>query len=356
MLSMTSTEILEHARRAGAAGRDWSDYTCNDDELSRFCEDNVETFDVEAIRTAFDAGRAAWCEAYWRTVWTTAPDGYDHSGTRTVERCGAWRGQELRRVLVEPRRAVGQIGRYHSGGIYVVSDADPRVAEREAEERAARIRASDEAFAALRAGGLAWLQAASEDEIDAAYDADDVQRRGISYGDVRAERRKRDEARAEAARAATWERCRGAFADGATILDPGRPAERGRFGVIPAREPHVYYRARVVGDWAKVADQAEVQDAGGECAGSLERVAQLLADGTYRLVEADAVPPEPVTHRIGHDRYDRIVRVQLPDRVVWVGRPRFAAKPIILEASGHITRSQAAMRAGQLAYADAGCP
>jgi hypothetical protein len=162
-------------------------------------------------------------------LWTTASESYDSFGTETVE-VAERNGQQLRRVLVDPDHAIWQGDRYASGSHGSWTE-DPRIADRANAERRDRLRLDDERRAALRTAGLGWLANATPDaEIDGAVEADEIGPRGLSYADVKAERKRRQEVRAEAERAATWERCRAAVPDGAILVDeaptPSRAARR----------------------------------------------------------------------------------------------------------------------------------
>jgi hypothetical protein len=165
------------------------------------------------------------------------------------------------------------------------------------------------------------VTASTVDRGVAGHQSDDLGSHGIEYRDARDEHRRRETERAESARAAEWDRCRASFADGAILVDHGTPGERGVYGWIPGDPERVYYAVCVIDDWAKVADDARVIDVAGELVGSLALVADQIASGRLRIVRAAEVPPEPVTRRIGHERYREIARVQVSDRVLWVGRP-----------------------------------
>jgi hypothetical protein len=266
--------------------------------------------------------------------------GYDSFGT-TSEPAGDWRGKELRKVLINPGFVGFHEGRYGSG-LHGCWAADPRIEERELKERSARWRADDERRAAARAAGLEWLTSVTDAELEA-LKSEDVEAHGIGSADLRAELERRRSARADAERRATWERCRALVPDGAILVDDGSPPVRGSWGgtVMPGREPHVYYNVRVWEHWQKDADLAGVTTESRESVGTLAMVAEWLASGRLRIVAADDVPPAPVTARIGHAVYRDIRRVQVGDRVVWVGRARFASEFLVLDERGRIVRSKA---------------
>jgi len=339
---LTTADALAFARAAGRAGRSWMDLAA-DPDLGAYCEAHIETFDTAAIETAWTAGRRERRTAGgWVTLWTTAPADYDSFQTETLEACGSWRGRELRRVLVDPRYVTYHRDRYASG-LYGSWTEDPRLAEIEVAARRERLRLDDERRAARRVEGLAWLAAATDDELDAAIDADEVESRGLTYAELRAEILRREAAAAAAARAADWARCAAAVPMGAILVDDGVPAQRGIWGVIPGRPARIYYAVRIQpgSDWQGLADQAIVESSvDGAVVGSLAGVAARLADGSLRIAPADDVPPEPVTRRIGHDRHREIMRVAVGDRVVWVGRPCFAAEVLVLDERGRIVRAR----------------
>ncbi len=161
----------------------------------------------------------------WVSRWTTAPTDYDTFGTTTAEICSDWHGKPLRRILCHPHHAGYQAAR-NSSGMHATWDADPRVEEREAAERAERRRAEDAARATRRAQSLAWLTTATKDEIEGIKDRDEVGAHGLTYADIHEDAQRRATAAAETERAATWERCRSAFADGAILVDDGAPRAR----------------------------------------------------------------------------------------------------------------------------------
>jgi hypothetical protein len=74
------------------------------------------------------------------------------------------------------------------------------------------------------------------------------------------------------------------------------------------------------------------------------------------VVGAGEVPPEPVVRRIGHERYASIVRSEVAGKTVWIGRPRFATTPIVLDDAGHIVRAKGARSVALAAYARASAP
>lgn len=354
--TITSAVIAELARAAGASGRSWGDWCCDDVVQDYVGNRSDADADIDAWRAAFQAGEVEHMASQgWVSRWTTAPSDYDTFGTVTAETCGNWHAKPLRRVLCHPHHAGFQASRY-SSGMHPTWDEDPRVEEQRAAERQERWAREDAERAERRATGLAWLAKATENEIEQAKDGDAVESRGLTYVDLRDELKRRADVAASVERASVWQSCRSAFADGAILVDDGRPGERGRWGWIPGRESYVYYGCRVEPHWAQVddAERASVLDADGKCAGSLLSVASQIANGQLRIVTANEVPPAPVVNRIGHGIYREIRRVDCGKRTVWVGRPRMANSPLVLDESGRIVRARAVCEAAMAAYRSAG--
>ncbi len=339
---MSAPDIAALARSQGAAGLSWAQFTSDDAVQDYVCSHDDYEAHIESWRAAHHDGEVEYLASQgWVSRWTTAPTDYDCFGTTTAEQCGDWHGKPLRRVLCHPHHAGYQESR-NGSGMHPTWDIDPRVEEREATERRERWQREDAERAARREAGLAWLSAASEVEIDAAEKRDEVESRGLKYTDLRDERNERKR-RAEAAeRAATWERCRASFEDGAVLVDDGSPSTRSTWSgsVIRGRDPHVYYACKVGYDHARDAEQAMVT-ACGEHVGSLAYVADWLASGRLRVVSASEVPPGPVTARIGHAYWKDILRVEVADRVVWVGRASGYGDLIVLDAAGKLARAKA---------------
>lgn len=335
-MDMTSTEIAELARTAGSTGRTWAQFTCDDAPQEYVCSHDDHDADIATWRAAFDAGSAEHrTAAGWVTRWTTAAVDYDSFGT-TSEVVGTWYDRPLRKVLIHPHHVGWHEARYSFG---CWSD-DPRVEEQKCAALAAQWRADDERREAARTVGMAWLTSLDNDALEAA-DFEVVEAHGIQIADLRAERTIRRAARNEAARVETWDRCRASVRDGMILVDDGAPATRGRWGVIPGRDAHVYYDVRLSNDWAKIADDAFVIDSSNNSAGSLESVAQQLTSGRLRSVSAEEVPPAKVTTRIGQARWKEIKRVEVHGRTVWVSRMLYALDAIVLDENGRMVRSKA---------------
>lgn len=352
---MTTTQIASDladlARAAGREGRGWDDWTRDDVVQDFILRHSGPDHEIHAWEVAHREGLAEYRAASgWISHWTTAPDEYDSFGTITVEHCGTWHDRALRRVLVDPSHLSYQIQRFRSG-VHGSWDCDPREEEREAHERRERWRREDAERAARREAGLRWLTGASEIEVEAAINADEVESRGLTYSELRGELVRRANDALQAARADEWARCSAAVPMGAILVDDGAPAQRGRWGVIPGRPPRVFYAVRIQAgtDWQRLADHAIVESSvDREVVGSLAVVAARLADGSLRIAAVDAVPPEPVVRRFGHERYREIHRVVIGDRVVWAGRPwASSAEVLVLDERGHLVRA-ARVRAAAL--------
>jgi len=341
---LSNLTTLAHA--AGAAGRSWAQFQGDDAVQDYVCANDDYENHIEAWRAAWQTGAAQHLAVQgWVSRWTTAPTDYDCFGTTTAELCGDWHGKPLRRILCHPHHVSYQEGR-NGSGMHPTWSVDPRIEEREAaarHDRLTRLRAEDEE---RRAMGLVWLAGASEAEIEGAEERDEVELRGLKYTDLRDELKRRAEVSAAADRAATWARCRAAFEDGAILVDNGTPGQRGVYGWIPGHPSRIYYGVRVVEHWAHPGDaeQATVITGGRGAtpAGSLAYVADWISSGRCRVVTAGDVPPEPVTRRIGQDRWQEIVKIQAGDRTVWVGRALGAYEPLILDAAGRLIRAKAA--------------
>jgi hypothetical protein len=338
-------DLIQLASAFGESGRSWAQFQCDD-----AVQDYVDAHDdyenhIESWQAAWQAGEAEYlAKQGWVSRWTTAPKDYDTFGTKTAEQCGEWKGSPLRRILCHPHHAGYQESRNGSGN-YPTWSEDPRIEEREhmeRRERLDRLRAEDEA---RRAAGLIWLTAAAESEIEEARDRDEVESRGLTYMDLRDELVRRDATREAEARAAEWARCRAAFQDGAILVDEGTPGMHGVYGWIAGKPTHIHYNVRVIEHWAHPGDADEASVTGDErgtaSAGSLSHVAAGIECGRYRVVPADDVPPEPVTRRIGHERWKEILKIQVGVRTVWVGRKRFSYDPMVLDAAGRIVRAKA---------------
>lgn len=338
----TSAEIAALARAAGLVGRQWSSWCC-DDVVQDYVDAHDADADVDVWQAAYTEGdleRRRTIEG-WIERWTTAPADYDWFGTTTLAVEGEWRGRELRRVLMHPQYATGQIDRYGSG-LHGAWNEDPREVDRRIAEQAACDRALAEQREVERVSALTWLGSASEADLTAALDADEAPR-GISRPEVRVELRRRAEAREAQAREVEYDRCLVLVAAHEVLVDDGAPARRSRWGLVPGRPSSVYYVIRV--DTSPRDPERANVHASKQIVGSLEMVVKRLEEGSLRGARTADIPPEPVLRRIGHDRLADIRRIEAAGRVVWVGRPTFAQKELILDDRGHIVRSRAVVAA-----------
>jgi len=355
---MATHEDLERlAREAGKAGVRYSDWSCCDAvfELVSALDEAGIRFDTRKFEAAHGEGRREFkLSGGWRSLWTTAPSDYDLFGTETVEDGGEWKGKRLRRVIVDPAHVDYQEGRY-SSGLHGSWPEDPRVEEaRWAEERARR-KAEDEEREARRKAGLEWLASVDDSLVEGDEDAFDEELRahGLRWEDGRAEHRHRAAAKKDAERAVTWARCRAAFADGATLVDPGSPSTRGYFGVIPGREPRVWHRVAVRQSYQRADDAqlAEVYD--GETTvliGALVDVADQIAKGELRAAgEGEHLPPGAVVARLGIP-FTEIVRAEVGGVAVWVGCQRFGFDLLVLDDAGKLVRKKAVREAAEWIY------
>lgn len=340
---MTSAKIGELAYAAGAAGRGWSDFT-TDDAPQEFVCNNGELFDsdvdVAAWKDRWEAG-AVKCrrDRGWVTRWTTAPADYDFFGAQTLEIAGPWKNRVLRSVLINPHYLGDQLNRYGSG-LHGSWEEDPRIREereRQNLEHEQRVRAED---AATRATGLAWLRTVADDKVKAIEENDDERVRGIGWTDAAAERRRRQDEMADHQRAIDWARARALVPDGCVLVDDGRPASRDSIGVIPARDPHVYYEVSVV-CLAQNPDEATVYTTDPRWRPTLADVVRQIDAGNLRVAAPSFVPPRPVLDRFGHHALKTILCVYVGHHRVWVGRERWSYQFLVLDEKGHKVRAKA---------------
>lgn len=329
---MTFLELSELAYAAGVAGQDWMSWTAEDVVQDYvLANDDVDT-------NALEAQWYAGARSKWIARWTTAPEGYDSFGTVTVE-TAEWKGKTLRKVLIDPDYVSWHEARWGSG-LYGSFQEDPRIAEQRAAEVLERYRLEREQAAGRYRAGLTWLASLTDSDLSV-VEYDDLEQHGVGSGELRAERGKRHDLAAATHRAEQWAKCRAAFPDGSILVDEGQPAVRGTYGVIPGRDPHLYYNVVVSNDYEQDAEKAIVVGEGHGSFGSLADVVYRLETGALRIALPEEVPPRKVTDRIGHERYQDIQKITVQDRTVWVGRPRFAREPLVLDANGHKVRSKA---------------
>lgn len=273
----------------------------------------------------------------WPVFWTTAPEDYDWFGTTTLEHCGEWRGKKLRKAAADPQYVESQRDRYASG-LHGSWDEDPREVEaqfRAAQEREAAERAAREA---RRAAGLEWMKTAEDGELK---DWDTFEEHGVEFTDARAELERRAAERESEAKATEYVRCLALVPIEGCLVDDGAPAQRGRYGPIGGRDPHVWYRVRVR-EYPACDPEAEVVAEGGEVVGALDQVAQWLTDGRLRQVPAADLPPRAVVERLGHRQWKDIVRCEVAGRALWAGRPQFSMEVMVLDDRGYKVRAKKA--------------
>jgi hypothetical protein len=356
-MTMKLEELRAMARSAGAAGIDYQRFL-HDDATGEAFEslDEADIFGTHTtanIEDAFVEGRREYRQTKggWIVCWTTAKADYDQFGTEEIE-CHEWNGRSLRKVLMEPNNAVFQRGRYLSGA--AIWDEDPREVERKIRETIDRENAEAEERRVIREVGLSWLRSADlsqrtdEDLVD-----NELRSRGLVWKDLWTEQARREEDAKTAERAAEWNRCRSMFADGCTIVDPGRDAQRGQFGVIPGSDCAVYRNVRVVPHWSAKdsVEDARVVDERHTDAGSLWFVAERLQKGEYRIATADeCLPPALVLDRLKPSRLHNLLRVETEGRVVWASRERFSySNIVVVDEQGKLVRKKSIKEAGERA-------
>jgi len=357
---IAAEDLKVRARAAGARGESYSEWLwANDADGEAVCAlRDAGDHSVEAAHR--EGARERKLAEGWVSIWTTAPRDYDAFGTEEVEQSGEWCGKVLRRVLAHPHHADYQSDRYGSG-LHYSGREDPRVEEARRAERLAAEARERAAAEGRRAGGLFWLRELPDAELGADNDAldEEVHRRGCSWQDVRAERRRREELREAARIAAQWTRCRPLISDGATLVDDGAPSSVGAYGYrIPGRDPAVYANVRVKQHYdlrhRDDADRAEVAvyEGGHPVAylGSVALVAARIARGELRLArEGEVFAPRAVLERIGCP-FTEVARVEAFGRVAWVGRPLGSAGGIVLDDAGRLVRAKKLREAAEAVH------
>jgi hypothetical protein len=350
---MNFDELCRRIRELAANGADWNCVLFNDTIHDAYCElSKSDELDKDKLESAFIEGRREYrISAGWIVVWTNARVDYDQFDTEELE-CHEWHGRPLRKVLVNPGNLVYQRSRYISGASYW--DEDPREVERRIQEKIAKERAEDEERARIREAGLEWLRTADlSQRTDEDLFDNELRSRGLTWSDLRKEQTRRVDEKAAAERSALWNECRAAFADGCTIVDPGRDAQRGTYGPIPGSDCAVYRNVRVVPHWSEknsIHDD-RVEDERHEFVGSLARVAELLTKGLLRIASVDEqLPPAAVLDRLKPSRLDRVVRVECEGRVVWTAREKYSySEIVVLDEAGKLVRKKSIKEAAEAA-------
>lgn len=357
---MTVDEICEMARAAGQTGQSYQDFLHNDkigDAFGQLSDsDMTDPTTTERVEAAYAQGRQAFrLSGGWVVVWTSAAADYDQFGTEELE-CTEWNGKRLRKVLVDPDRHDYQRSRYMSGAW--CWDEDPRETERKIREKIAAENAELKAKKRTREEGLSWLRSVDESLLGPMQEGDfhdELASRGLDWRDARNEESRRYEERAKRARANEWNRCRATFADGCTIVDPGRDPIKGTNPYtdpsIPASNCAVYRNVRVVPHWdkdkANDVHEARIEGDGGSYAGSLWRVAELLGKDLLRVAKDDEhLPPAAVLGRLKPHRLDDLVRVEVDGRIAWAIRTwLFSSNIVVVDEAGKIVRKKSIVEA-----------
>ena len=357
---MKLEELRTMSRKAGADGIDWQRFLHDDATGDAFESlDKADIFGTHTtanIEDAFAEGRREYRQTKggWIVAWTTARADYDQFGTEEIE-CHDWNGRSLRKVIMEPNNAVFQRGRYLSGA--AVWDEDPREVERKIRETIERDKAEAAEKQRIREIGLSWLRSADlSQRTDEDLFDNELRSRGLSWNDLWTEQKRREEEAATAERATEWNRCRSMFADGCTIVAPGRDAVRGTYGVIDGTDCAIYRNVRVVPHWSAKdsVEDARVEDERHTDAGSLWFVADRLTKGEYRIATVDEhLPPALVLDRLKPSRLHNVLRVEVEGRVVWAMRVRFKYNEVIvLDERGKIVRKKSIVDAAKKAGAE----
>ena len=340
---MNFDELCRLVHKLASEGADWNrvlfDNTVND----AYCElSGTEGFDKEKLEAAFVEGRREYrASKGWIVAWTNAHADYDQFDTEELE-CSEWHHSTLRKVLMNPGNAVYQRSRYMSGAS--VWDTDPRETERRIQEQIAKEREEAAERNRIREKGLSWIRTA---DLDRRTDEDlfdnELRTHGLTWNDLRVEQKRRDDEAATAAREAEWDRCRSMFVDGCTIVDPGRDAQRGQFGIIPGSDCVIYRNVRVVPHWSAKdsVEDARVEDERHTDVGSLWFVAERLAKGEYRIATPDEpLPSNAVMDRAKPSRLANLLRVESEGRIVWACRERYSHEIVVLDEQGRLVRKK----------------
>lgn len=343
---MKLDDIIQMAQELGAKGMSFDDFVedkaIGDAFMALDAEDGLDLSASTKIEEAFRAAQVAFRGANgWIIGWTTAPASYDQFGTKGLESF-EWSGATLRKVVMNPDHADAQMTRYLGGG--PAWNEDPRIDEARTEAKLAHEKDAAEEHRKLREYGLVWIQTAdlsvatNEDTFDK-----ELRARGLQWGDLRAEEERRREEQANLDRVGCWVHYRALFADGCTIVDPGRAARSTPNGCIPSRPVIVYRSVRVEPNWTCLnsVDDALVFDNQNREVDTLRHVGDRLIAGELRVAAEDEhIPPHPVLTRLRPSSLGDVTRVEVFGRVVWVGREFFASTPIVLDGDGKLVRAK----------------
>jgi hypothetical protein len=359
---MNFNELCQRARDMASNGADWNKFLFQDDVGDAYGQlFKSGELDKNKLESAFIEGYRSFCLANnWVVCWTDARADYDQFDTDELE-CHEWHGKVLRKVLMHPENAVGQRGRYLSGAF--VWDEDPRITEALVRAKIDRENSERDEKMRVREEGLFWLREIVDLDLEAANeDVFDVQlrKRELHWMDVRREQTRRSEEAATAERLAQWEKCRSAFVDGCTIVDPGRDGRQTKFGPIAGSDCAIYRNVRVVPHWEQKddVDEARVEDETGGYAGSLRWVADRITSGDYRIATVDEhLPPHPVMDRLKPSRLYNLLRVETEGRIVWACRLRYSYEIVVLDEAGKLARKKSIKEAAEAAVRqkDGGC-
>lgn len=343
---MNFDELCQRTRELAVSGMSLDDILFEDEIGDAYCTLSTSgELDKDKLEAAFVEGRREYRVANgWIYLWTNAYETYDAFDTESIEEFEYDR-KVVRKVLVNPRHEDFQHARYASGAS--VWGEDPREIAKRVQERIAKDKAESEERRRIREEGLAWIRSMSDDDLDSAIDDlgfDGIYERGLVWNDIRAEQKRRGEEKAAKEQAAEWERCRSAFVDGCTIVDPGCDAERGKYGPIPGTDCAIYRNVRVVPSYEKGrednAEDARVVDERNADAGSLWSIAGRIRGGSMRVAGPDeCLPPTAVMDRLRPSRLDHIVRVEAEGRVVWGMRERCSfISIVVVDENGKLVR------------------
>lgn len=281
--------------------------------------------------------------------WTTAPRDYDFAGDTVELETVVSHGmlplegrtpKTWRKVAIHPKGVLNQEYRY-SSGMHASWDRDPREVEREEIERYEEGKRAFETKKAAEAEIAAWLENASLEELLAEREKEDGLRPHLTYDALSKATRRRQEVAEKAERQAELEKLRARIPASGIIIEDvfsfrqtGAPVKIGET---------VHYGLKIDPFWGQPLEEVDVCSA--KAAWAIRRFVERLDEGSLRPAEVADVPPEPVSRRIGYDRFKEIKRYEINGQVVWVGRAPFVSEPVVLDEKGHIARSRKIVQA-----------